>query len=124
MFLISFDYPMRATYCFLMLCFFSCNSQKKFDKTKWAIREDMEYPYRRAMLKDLTDNYKLNGLSYKQLIALLGEPLNSSRDSNQFYYPIYEYYGSDIDPIYTITLDITLLKDSTVGDFKVTEWKK
>ena len=114
------------TICFshLILCLTSCNSHTKFDKSKWVVRDDMEYPYRRVMLRDLTDNYKLNGLSYKQLSDLLGEPLNNTGDSSQLYYPVYEYYGSDIDPIHTITLDITLTKDSTVGNFKINEWEK
>ena len=85
----------------------------------------MEYPYRRAMLKDLMTNYKLKGLSYKELVDLIGEPQkNLIGDSDEIYYPVFEDYGSDIDPVHTIDLAIKLNKDSVVTDFRVDEWKK
>jgi len=51
---------------YLLLLFFLCcvackntgqdKKQEKFDKTKWAVKKDMDYPYRDKMLKDLVYN--------------------------------------------------------------------
>ena len=82
------------------------------------------YPYRKSMLKDLTDNHKITGLSYGQLINLIGEPDKTSINNNSIiYYDIITDYGHDIDPIFTKTLKISLTKDSTVKNFKIEEWK-
>jgi len=110
---------------FILLILFetACN-EIKIDKSKWLCKEDIEYPYRKTMLKDLTTNYKIKGLSYKQLIGLLGEPGNIIGNNNEAYYPIMQEYGSDIDPIHTINLSIRFSQDSIVTDFKIDEWKK
>jgi hypothetical protein len=106
----------------LSLLTIACN-QTKFDKSKWIAKDDIEYPYRKAMLRDLITNYKFKGLSYKQLIELLGEPGNIVGDSNAIYYPISEEYDV-IDPVHTIDLEIIFNKDSVVSDYKIYEWKK
>jgi hypothetical protein len=105
--------------------FTSCNRNIKFDKAKWLQKGETEYPYRRAMLRDLTTNYKLKGLSYKQLLTLIGEPQEDIvGDSNTIYYSIFEDYGFDIDPVHVIDLVIKLNKDLTVKDFYVDDWKE
>jgi hypothetical protein len=103
---------------------FSCNS--KFEKSKWIQTDDIEnYPFRDRMIKDLTSNHKLKGLTYSQLIDLIGKPHgNIQNDSNWISYPIKIKYGGDIDPIYTKYLTFKLSKDSVVIDFKINEWKK
>jgi hypothetical protein len=103
---------------------FSCKDfeQIKFDKGKWRTKDDMEFPYRNKMLKDLTTNYKLVGLKHSEIIELLGEPNFS--DSSSFAYQVIEDYGSDIDPVYTKNLDFEFSKDSMITAFKIEEWKK
>ena len=103
---------------------FSCKDfgQIKFDKGKWISKDDMEFPYRNKMLKDLTTNYKLVGLKHSEIINLLGEPNYS--DSSSFAYQVIEDYGSDIDPVYTKNLDFEFNKDSIITAFKIAEWKK
>jgi len=103
---------------------FSCKDFKqiKFDKSKWRTRDDMEFPYRNKMLKDLTTNYKLVGLKHSEIIELLGDPNFS--DSSSFAYQVIEDYGSDIDPVYTKNLDFEFSKDSIITAFKIEEWKK
>jgi len=109
----------------ILLIGFSCTRNIKFDKTKWQVFIDGQYPNRRAMLKDLTTNYKLKGLSYNQLIDLIGEPVKyMNEDSNKIFYPVLEDYGSDIDPVHTIDLTIKLGADSTVSDYNIEEWKR
>jgi hypothetical protein len=103
---------------------FSCKDfgQIKYDKGKWMTKDDMEFPYRNKMLKDLTTNYKLVGLKHREIIILLGEPNYS--DSSSFAYQVIEDYGSDIDPVYTKNLDFEYNKDSIITAFKIAEWKK
>ena len=115
-----------STLLFICVLLFGCESDVKFDNTKWLQTNDLQqYPYRSSMLKDLTSNYKLKGLSYSQLIELIGElQKNLVTDSMQIYYPILTDYGSDIDPVHTISLEIVLNKDSIVNDYKIEEWKK
>lgn len=110
-----------AAFIFTM---FSCNQQIKFDKNKWNEQTDPLFPssYRSKMLRDLTTNYKLIGLSYHQLIDRLGMPDN--KDSSLVSYKIVVEYGSDIDPVYTKDLKFTYSKDSLITSFKVVEWKK
>ena len=118
---------MRAIIIFLASIFLtSCNSNQKFDKAKWQEQGDCRiYEHRKSMLNDLTKNYKINGLSYRQLINLIGEPDNDSSDEKDIlYYTIETDYGSDIDPVYAKTLQINLTKDSTVKSFIINEWKK
>ncbi len=104
----------------------SCNNNKKFKKEKWQEQGDLKiYIHRKSMLSDLTRNYKLTGLSYRQLINLLGEPENNSDNEKDIvYYEIETAYGSDIDPVYSKTLQIKLTKDSTVDSYAIKEWKK
>lgn len=106
--------------------FSSCNNEIKFDKVKWDEQPDLAFtpPYRNKMLKDLTTNYKLEGLKYSEIISLLGAPNFHDIASASFGYDIVVEYGLDIDPIYSKTLDFTLSKDSVIASFKVNEWKK
>jgi hypothetical protein len=104
----------------------SCNHNEKFDKVKWQEQGDLRtYLHRKSMLNDLTKNHKLTGLSYRQLINLIGEPENySDKEKDILYYDIETDYGNDIAPVYTKTLQFKLTKDSTVESFIIKEWKK
>jgi len=109
---------------FVILLLISCNEtgQLKFDKTKWDTKDDIEFPYRNKMLNDLTTNYKLVGLKYREILKLLGEP--DYRDTISFGYRLIEDFGSDIDPIYSKNLAFKLDKDSIITSYKIEEWKK
>jgi hypothetical protein len=102
----------------------SCKMQVKFDKDKWSEKNDVDFPspYRKKMLNDLVTNYKLVGLSYTEIINLLGSP--NFKDSSSLGYTIIVDYGHDIDPVYSKTLDFTFGKDSIIKSFKINEWKK
>jgi hypothetical protein len=108
----------------LLIEIFSCSNlqQIKFDKVKWMTKDDIEYPFRNIMLKDLMNNYKLEGLNYVEVVKLLGEPNFS--DSISFAYQVIEDYGSDIDPVYTKNFDFEFDKDSVIVSCKIVEWKK
>jgi len=99
-------------------------SNVPFDKEKWLEQEDWDYPRRDNMIDDLIKNRKLKGLTYKQMIELLGDPQGNAQDSIGVYYQIVEDFGSDIDPVYTKNLSIEFNKDSIINKVKIEEWKK
>ncbi len=103
----------------------SCNKNKKFDKVAWKEKGDLDsYPNRDNMLNDLIKNYPLKGLSYKQLINLLGEPEKySDAKPNVLYYNVVIDYGHDIDPVYIKDLKIKLNSDSVATDININEIK-
>lgn len=110
----------------ISLCFLLIACQRKFDRNDWLQGGDCDYyPYRKAILKDITTNHKLKGLSYKQLVDLLGNDNKSMRDTNtrEICYPVYIHYDM-IDPDHSIDLIFKLNKDSIVTDFKIDEWEK
>lgn len=91
--------------------------QEKFDKVKWAIRKENEYPYREQMLKDFIVSYQISGLKKEAILDLLGEP--SRRDTGYLFYLVSrDFLGSFPVPFHTKTLVIRLKADSTV------EWRK
>jgi hypothetical protein len=108
----------------IILFLLGCDSKDiKFEKTGWVEREDLGiYPHRNKMLNDLTQNYKLKGLSHKQLIDLIGKPeQNLTGEKNYIYYNIITEYKGNIDPIYVKNLEVKLTKDSTVESFRINE---
>jgi hypothetical protein len=118
---------MKTIIHFLLFIFLtSCSNNEKFDKAKWKEQGDLRiYTYRKSMLNDLTKNYKLKGLSYRQLIDLIGEPEKySDKENDIVYYEIETDYSFDIDPVYTKTLQLKLTKDSIVDSYNIKEWKK
>ena len=117
---------MKYIILMVILILVSCNSDKKFDKIQWLECSDLgQYPKRNRLVNDLLENHKIKGLSYKQVIDLIGEPeKNITGENNEIHYQILIEYGSDIDPIYTKTLILKLDKDSSITSFKVNEWKK
>lgn len=114
----------KRTIKILLLAFciqFMASCEQKFDKSKWQIKNDFEYPYRNKMLKNLINNYPLKGKNYKQIIDILGE---EKMEDHKIYYQITVDYGLDIDPVYTKHLEITFTNDSIANDFRVIEWEK
>jgi hypothetical protein len=116
---------MKYVSAFIILSWLGCQNigHEKFDKSKWQTKDDMEYPHRDKMLKDLTTNYKWVGLHKDEVISMLGKP--NYGDSSYMGYNVLEKYGwTDIDPVYTKDFVIQLTKDSTVKSVKVNEWEK
>lgn len=102
----------------------SCKREIPFEKNRWDETTDPAFPseYRPQMLNDLVTKHKLTGLSYKQLIKLLGSPENE--ETNLIVYKIIIDYGMDIDPVYSEDLLFTYSKDSIITSFHIREWKK
>lgn len=108
---------------FLCAALHGCTGQMKFDKDKWREGDAGVYPYRDAMLKDLL-NYPLQGMTYKELTDLAGEPNRWESNIDSPYYDIITRYGLDIDPVYSKTLTIYLNRDSVITGYRIVEWKK
>ena len=118
----------KSSFFFLLvviLLLSACTQQKPFDKRKWQERGDLGlYPNRNSMLKDLTTHHRLKGISYKQLIDLLGEPEGFSETKPiTAYYNIVTDYGMNIDPVYLKNLIINLNADSVVSSYGIEEIK-
>ena len=111
---------------FLLLTFFiftSCqiNSQIKFDKEKWLLKENNKYIYREEMLEDLVTNIQLKGLTRKQLIDLLGSSENMWETDKNLFYPILQNYD---EPPHIITLAIVINEKDLVDYFEVIDNRK
>ena len=104
---------------------FSCQTQQKFDRLKWAeVADLMTFPNRKVMIDDLVKNYHLKGKTLNQIEELLGQPQSKLDSTFKIFYDVDVNYGSDIDPIYSKTLLIEFDKDTIVKAFEVQEWKK
>lgn len=103
----------------LLLFCVACKNKKhespeKFDKTKWAVQDDMNYPYREAMLNDLMNSYELHGVRKDSVYNLLGSP--DRADSDYLFYKVAQQrLGYFI--VHTKTLVIKLAHDTV-------EWRK
>jgi len=76
------------------------------------------------MIEDLMKNHLHEGMTYKDVVNLLGKPDEfSDLDHNIIAYGIMEDYGWNIDAIETKTLRIELTKDSLVNSFEIIHWK-
>ena len=122
-----FENKMTRQFIFLSLTLtlFSCQSQQKFDREKWAeIADLMTFPNRKYMIDDLVKSYQLKGKKYSEIVELLDKPQSKLDSTMEIYYDIDVDYGFDIDPIYSKILSITFDKDTLVKSFEVNVWKK
>jgi hypothetical protein len=103
----------------ILLTFFGC--KQKFSKVGWNDGDGVFYANRDAMLDDLLETHPLKGLTYHQLVNLLGEPMKN--DSLKVFYEIKVKYDV-IDPVYSKDLICSLNKDSIITKVEIKEWKK
>lgn len=110
----------------IILFLASCGSQSiSFDRELWHKREDMFYPYREAMVDDLMKNHLTKGISWNQLVELIGQPENyANMDSGNVGYEVMVDYGWNIDPVEGKTLFFELDQDSTVTKYWLDHWKR
>ncbi|NBW35619.1 MAG: hypothetical protein EBR30_11510 [Cytophagia bacterium] len=115
---------MRSIFILTLLTILvSCETQIKFESRKWRELQDFNnYPSRELMLRDIVDNRKFIGFSFDQIIDSLGQP--TALENAQLFYSIKTEYGSDIDPVYTKDLVLTIDQDSIVTYINVKEWRK
>ena len=116
---------MKLIYIFTIFFLTSCgNQQMEFDKEKWNERDDIFYANREKMVSDLMENHLKKGMTYKEVLNLLGNSENYQNDPpNTIGYEIMVDYGWNIDPQKGKTLYIEFTNDSIVKDIKLEEWK-
>ena len=121
---------MKRTFCYLLLSlniliFNSCDFNiEKFDRKVWITADGLHQEHRKNMVNDLMKHHLKTGMSYNEIIDLLGLPDKSIiSQENVISYEVYEDFGWDIDPISYTCLNIKLERDSTLADFKLKEIK-
>jgi hypothetical protein len=98
-----------------------CSNEMAFDREKWLVVDDLMYPYRERMVADLLKRYPLKGLTYSQVVDLLGKP-----EGGEPLYPFYTIrveYGTNIDPVYVKNLELSLDASAKVVECGVREYK-
>lgn len=97
---------------FLPLFLLGCSQKQKFDSIKWKQYKSIEPgdKSRYNMVDDFVNSKIWQNKTKKEIIDLLG-------DDTEWYtewsivYPVYQYYGTDIDPIYVTTLELSFKDD-------------
>lgn len=108
----------------LLLCSLACKTDKEgqsnieeykteipvtFDKTKWSVKEGMNYPYRDQMLNDVVYNDTIRSLDKNEILELLGEP-DRINDGHLYYMITQKRFG--VWPLKTKTMVIKLSEDT------------
>lgn len=117
----------------LLLFCISCNNDNKFnpnpveggmdteiqfDKSKWRLKEGLDYPYRDQMVRDLIYNDTVRKLNEQEILNLLGEPTRST-DGHLYYMITQKRLGTW--PLHTKSLVIKFSNDSTINWIKIHE---
>ena len=117
----------------LISCCFACSTESeyrtgivspgtksgvKFDKTKWRVREGLDYPYRNEMLNDIVYNDTVRTLNKNEVLDLLGEP---DRSNEGYLYYLIAQKRLGYWPLHTRTMVIKLSDDRTIEWIKIHE---
>ena len=112
---------MQTTKFLLMLLLFcsACSNKDeaskpdiKFERTKWDIKDDANYTYRKQMVNDLLNNYNWPGVKKDSVLKMLGKPDEIEEDIFMLYDYEQKHLGSF--PLSTKSLVFELSADSTV----------
>jgi hypothetical protein len=124
---------LKAVLVSLVLFFFACNTEQDvksgakessakseipFDKTKWAAKEGLDYPFREQMLNNILHNDTIRTLNRDEITDLLGAP-DRSNEGHLYYMVVQKRLGSW--PLHTKTMVIKLLGDDTIEWIKIHE---
>lgn len=116
---------LRVLSILLIVIFISCSSDRKFSIEEWERKDDLAISQRKAMEKDLINNYLNDKLSYKDVITLLGVPDTKDSIKSTISYATYiEYEWLGIDETKIRYLDLVFDKDSTLMNSQIREWNK
>ena len=117
----------------MLLYILACNTEKDeksetfypgamaeitFDKTKWRVKEGLDYPNRDQMLNSIVYNDTVRALNKDEILDLLGEP--DRRNEGYLYYLISQR-RLGFWPLHTKTLVIKLSGDNTIDWIKIHE---
>lgn len=116
---------LRLLVIFSIIAFISCTSEHKFSKEDWGLKEDGMTNQRKAMEKDLINNYLNDKLSYKDITLLLGAPDSKDSIKSSVSYVTYvEYEWLGVDETKVRYLDLVFDKDSILVNSQIREWNK
>jgi hypothetical protein len=90
-------------------------SEMTFDKSKWAVKEGGDYPYRDQMVNDVLYNDTIRSLNGEEILGLLGKP--DRINEGHLYYRITET-SLGFWTLHAKTLVIKLSADNSI------EWIK
>jgi len=113
-------------YLILLLLISSCGIQDKpFDSKTWqAIDGNNFSELREPMINDLMKNHLHKGMSYNEVIKLLGHPdIFVDKSKKEIGYILYLKIDC-IDDVAGTDLLIKLSKDSLLQSFRINKWKK
>jgi hypothetical protein len=104
----------------------SCHQKNKFDTSLWTEQsEPGKYPNRKFIVDDLIKNYKLEGLSDREVIKLLGDPFPKNIfKSDTMWYPIEMKFDQKGYLAGAQSLILKFNGDSIVRAFELLEWEK
>jgi len=115
----------------ILLALFACNSEKdaksgsidpaakveiSFNKTKWGVKEGLDYPHRDQMLNSVVCNDTIRALNKDEITNLLGEP-DRSNEGYLYYTISQKRLGSW--PLHTKTMVIKIMGDGTIEWIKI-----
>lgn len=89
-----------------------------FEKAKWSLKKEDDYPYRDKMLSDLMESDTLKTLNKKEVLELLGKP--NRTDENFLFYTVSQQRLA-FWPLHTKTLVIKFAKEDSVEWVKIHE---
>src|SRR5688500_14377372 len=101
-----------------LLCCSACRDKSpaqpdiKFDKTKWNLKNDRNYTYRKQMVNDLLNNYRWAGLKKDSVIQMLGQPDDIEEGNLMYDYKEKSFLGGVGTIIEAVVFE--LAPDSTV----------
>jgi len=115
----------RIIILILLLTFTSCKvKEQKFNSQVWKEAYSDSSSKRELLVNDLIKNHMYRGMSFHDIIKLLGDPEIVEKNENITIGYILNTNYDRIDPIKGKDLIIDLSRDSIVLDYKITEWKK
>ena len=99
----------------MLTAFTSCKRGTKFDKEKWKAGDGISYSMRDNVLEDLLATHQLKGMTYKDVIRLLGKPDDTAtlKTSYEIINTAHEY-NPKLKPTYKKNLEFYFNKDSVV----------
>ncbi|MES2773962.1 MAG: hypothetical protein V4722_07245 [Bacteroidota bacterium] len=112
---------MQIVKLFLLVLLFCCACTNKsettkqdipFERTKWDMKDDKNYSYRKEMINDLLNNYKWPGLKKDSVVKLLGMPNEIEEDIFMLYHYEQKYIGGMV--LSTQSFVVQLAADSSV----------
>jgi hypothetical protein len=105
-----------------LFIFVACSQQ--FDSKKWKEADDPADKTRYSMAEDLVESKILIGKRRSEVKMLLGDSPNTmENDSLNWYYRVWDYYGSDIDPIKSYGLHVQFNKNGQATLAEIQKWK-